>query len=167
MAAKLIEAVKSSGVETTRISTSGLSVDPQFDERDEADIPAILGYIARNDLTIELANIAEGGRLVSLLFEQGGNRVNGPYFGVRDELAIQRRAERQAIAQSREEAENYAEALNMRMVQVTRVFDRKFRDEGSNRSIIVTGSRIADTPIEPGTLTYTATIHAEYLLAPR
>lgn len=168
LAGKLIEAVRASGIRIAHMQTSGLDVDARFAEdrdNEEDSPPQILGYVARNMLEVELAEVAQAGELISLMFEAGGNEIRGPYFSLRDPTPVQRRAEQAAIQQAREEAENYAAALGMRVSRVLRVFDRNFRadDDGA---IIVTGSRIRPTPIEPGEITYTATVHVEFLLEP-
>jgi uncharacterized protein YggE len=168
LAARLIDAVRNSGLRVGRLKTSQLTVTPRFagNRRDDEAPAQILGYVARNQLNVELAQIDQAGALISRLFEAGANEIRGPIFSLKDPAPAQRRAERAAIVQARAEAENYASALGMKVDSVIRLFDRNFRDRADS-TIVVTGSRIQPTPIEPGEITYEATVHAEFLLEPQ
>lgn len=170
LAARLIDAVKASRLEVARLSTTNLDVNARFsgnrdDSLDNAQVPRILGYVADNTLEVELAQVDQAGDLISLLFEAGANEIRGPSFTLADPRPARRRAEQAAIAEARAEAESYAGALGMKVVRVVRVFDRDFRD-GDDDRIVVTGSRIRPTPIEPGDVTFTAIVHVEFLLEP-
>jgi hypothetical protein len=169
LAGRLIEAVRKSGIRIKELQTSRLSVRARFADdrrRDDNRPPTILGYVAENALSVELADVAQAGHLVSLMFEAGANEIRGPWFQLRDPVPVQREAVRVAIRNATAEAENYAQALGMKVSRVLRVFEREFRDEESD-AIIVTGSRVRPTPIEPGEVEITATIHIEFLLEPK
>jgi uncharacterized protein YggE len=170
LAGRLIQAVKASNIRIARLQTSDLEVRPRFAEtknQDDDDTPPrILGYVAHDTLEVELSEVAQAGNLISLMFEAGANEISGPQFSLRDPAPAQRKAEQAAIAAARAEADSYAAALGMKVSRVLRVSDTGFGDNDRN-TIVVTGSRVAATPIEPGDVTYTATIHVEYLLEPR
>lgn len=171
LAARLIAAVKASGLEIGELNTAGLDVNARFardpdDALEVGELPRILGYVATNRLDVELSEVAQAGELISLMFEAGANEIHGPSFTLADRRPAQRLAEQAAIAEARAEADNYAAALGMRVVRVLRVFDRQFRDDSDDR-IVVTGSRSRPTPIEPGDVTFTATVHVEFLLESR
>jgi uncharacterized protein YggE len=168
-AQRLIDAVKTSGIPLGELQTSELTVTAQFAEadRDQDDsVPVITGYVARNTLEVELTDVATAGQLISSMFEAGANGIRGPSFGLRDPVPAQREAERRAIAAARAEAENYAAALGMRVVRVLRVSDRRFQEPDDGTTIVVTGSRIRATPLEPGDVDYVSTMYAEFLLEP-
>lgn len=56
----------------------------------------------------------------------------------------------------------------MKIVKTVRVFDTQLSNDSRNSSaIVVSGSRIKVTPVEPGKVTYSATIQAEFLLEPK
>jgi uncharacterized protein YggE len=166
LAARMIAAVRTSNLRVAQLQTSNLSVNPQFAEEDNraaAGPRRIIGYVSFNTLRVELAEVAQAGDLISLLFEAGANSIGGPTFTLRNPVPAQRRAEQVALAEARAEAENYAAALNMKVSRVVRVSDRRFADRTDN-SIVVTGSAIRPTPIEPDNLTLSATVNVEYVL---
>jgi uncharacterized protein YggE len=166
LAASLIDAVRKSGLRVGGLKTSQLTVDPRFAEPRRDDAPTrIMGYVARNQLDVEIAEVAQAGSLISLLFEAGANEIRGPVFGLRDPAPMRRAAERAAIAEARAEAQNYAAALGLKVARVVRVFDRNFRDTDDG-SIVVTGSRVRPTPVEPGEISFETTVNVEFLLTP-
>ncbi|WP_164549738.1 SIMPL domain-containing protein [Altericroceibacterium xinjiangense] len=171
LAGRMIGAVKASGIPIGTLQTASLSVNPRFAgnrNRDESEeqAPRITGYIARNSLEIELVQVAQASELIGLLFEAGANEIRGPVFSLRNPTPVQRQAERAAVAAALHEAQNYADALGMKVSRVVRVSDRSFRSD-ERQMIVVTGSRIGVTPIEPGEITSEVTVHAEFLLQPK
>jgi uncharacterized protein YggE len=176
LAARLVEVLRSKGVEPRDARTSELSVEPRFEEltpegqqRRELENrrPRIVGYVANNRLELRLRDLARASELIDALFGAGANYVRGPNFSLSDPSPAQRLARRAAVATAREEADTYAEALNMRIVRVLRVSERgEFEWEGGEQ-IIVTGSRIERTPIEPGELSTRVTVWIDYAMVPR
>jgi uncharacterized protein YggE len=174
LAGRLIDAIKTSNIPVSRLQTNNLSVDPRMAEQDtdgdgerDDEVPRILGYIVRNSLDVELADLSKASELMGLLFEAGANEIRGPAFTLRDPIPAQRRAEQAAIAEARARAENYAAALGMKVGRVVRVFDTEFTDgDPQGNRIVVTGSRIRATPIEPGEITVSARVNVEFLLEP-
>jgi uncharacterized protein YggE len=173
LANRLIEAVRASGIAARDVQTSNLTVDPQFEEGDrqraerEDRQPRITGYIARNRLHLTLRDLRRAPDIVDALFAAGANEVRGPHFGHSDPAPALRAARRAAVEAAREEADTYAEALAMRIVRVLRVSERSSFSDEDEGTIIVTGSRIPATPLEPGEISTEATVWIDYAMAPR
>jgi uncharacterized protein len=169
--ARLIAAVKGSGIALRSLRTSGLAVTPRFApallRQNDGEEPRIVGFVARNMIDVEMSDIATAGRLISLMFEAGANSVSGPRFALSSSVAARRAAERSAIADARAQAANYADALDMKVVRLLRITDATFREDRNGDAIVVMGSRIAATPIEPGQVETKVTLSAEFLLEPR
>ena len=173
LANRLIEALRGQGVAPGDIRTTRLRVEPQFEEREErrgAIRPRgrILGYLAQNGLSVRVRDLKRASAIVDALFAAGANDVDGPDFAHSDPLPARRAARRAAVAAALEEANTYAEALNMRVARVLRVSERGDfdEDEGGNY-VTVTGSRVQATPIEPGELRTEITVWIDYALVPR
>jgi len=176
LAGRLVEAIRTQGVQPNDVQTSELSVVPQLEElsneaADRAERenrqPRILGYVATNNLEVRLRDLAKGPDIIDAFFAAGANSVRGPRFSLAEPRPAERLARHAAVAAAREEAETYAEALNMRVVRVLRVSERGDFDWEGGESITVTGSRMRRTPIEPGELTTRITVWIDYALAPR
>ena len=174
LANRLVDALRAKGIDPRDAKTAELSVEPRFEEltadgreRGENGRPRIVGYVANNRLELRLRDLSRAPELIDALFSTGANYVRGPSFSLADPLPAQRLARRAAVAAAREEADTYAEALNMRVARVLRVSERgEFGTDGGEQ-IIVTGSRIRRTPIEPGELSTTITVWIDYALVPR
>jgi uncharacterized protein YggE len=170
--ARLLDAVRNSGIAVRSLKTANLEVRPRFAGPDrrgvDDDGPArIVGFVARNTLNVELDRIATAGPLVSLMFEAGANEIAGPRFAIKDPSDARRKAERAAILDARAQADNYAAALGMKVARLARITDSNFNEGRAMNEIVVTGSRIAATPIEPGEVEVKVTVSAEFQLEPR
>ena len=172
LANRLFDVVRTKGIEPRDARTSELSVDPQLEEMSEKDedrgrTPRILGYVATNKLELRLRDLSKAPDIIDGLFAAGANSVQGPKFSLADPAPAQRLARRAAVAAAREEADTYAEALNMRVSRVLRISERGGFDMEGGEYIVVTGSRIRRTPIEPGELTTRITVMIDYAMVPR
>jgi uncharacterized protein YggE len=173
LANRLIEAVQAKGVPPRDVRTSQLSVRPQFDERDgdradrEDGNARIRGYIARNSLELRLRDLSTAPQIIDGLFSAGANQVEGPAFSMTDPRPARAEARRAAVASALEEANAYAEAMNMRLSRVLRVSQRgDFESEDAN-TIIVTGSRMGAPPIEPGEIQTRVQVWIDYAMLPK
>lgn len=170
---RILENLKAKGIPFGDIRTEDFAVEPVMRRDDDGDRDAgaiIAGYKAKNELRITLRDLSRAGEMISAMYEAGANDVEGPYFSFSDPAPVIRAAERAAIAEARAEAENYAAALGMRVVRVARVHDREVdyeEEEYGSGVIVVTGSRIIPTPIEPGDLEVTAEVQIEFVLQPK
>jgi uncharacterized protein len=170
LAERLIEAVRAAGVEARDVRTSDLSVRPRVkggEDDDEAARPRILGYLARNSLSVRLRDLARTPEILEALLEAGANEVDGPTFRLADPKSALEAARRDAIAKARAEAETYSDALGMRIARVLNVSERR-EDYGRGGEIIVTGTRRNNgPPVEPGELATEVTVWIDYALAPK
>ncbi|HEX4738923.1 MAG TPA: SIMPL domain-containing protein [Allosphingosinicella sp.] len=173
LANRLLDAVRGQGVAPKDVQTQELSVRPQFDRTDETRAsetgrpPRIVGYIATNNLTLTLRDLGKAPDIVDALFEAGANNVQGPNFSLSHPEPAQAEARRAAVAAARAQADEYASALGMRVSRVLRVSERgAFEQEARNGTIMVTGSRIPRTPLEPGEITTRITVWIDFAMVP-
>ena len=175
LANRLVDVVRAKGVEPRDVRTTELSVDPQLEELSddaaeraerEGRAPRILGYVASNKLELRLRDLAKAPDLIDALFVAGANSVRGPAFSLADPAPAERLARRAAVAAARLEADTYAEALGMRIARVLRISERGEFDSDDGY-IVVTGSRIRSTPIEPGELTTRIRVWIDYAMVPQ
>jgi hypothetical protein len=174
LANRLLTAVRAAGVQPRDIQTTNLSVTPQFaPNREEPDgemdaVRTITGYVARNTLSLRLRDLSKASEIVNALFEAGANEVAGPRFSLSDPAPAVRAARRAAIADARLQADTYAEALGMKVARILRVSEREaFHTDEEGSSIIVMGSAIRPSPLEPGEVSTTGTVWIDYALVPR
>lgn len=170
LANRLLEAVRASGVQPRDVQTAQLSVAPQF-ARDspgsDDSIRRIIGYVARNRLNLRLRDLSKSPDIVNALFEAGANEVVGPHFAHQNPAPALKAARQDAVAEARAEADTYAEALGMRISRILRVSERQSFENEDNGYIVVTGSRIPSTPLEPGEIQTRVRVWIDYALVPR
>jgi hypothetical protein len=171
VANRLIETVRARGVEPRDVRTTGLRVTPVFEPRSSEDNDdeqgrRIIGYTARNNVELRLRDLTRAPELLDAALQVGANNVEGPRFSLSNDRPAILRAQQDGIRLAREEANNYAQALGMRVSRVLRVSERG-RHSGSEESIVVTGSRIRLAPIEPGELATEVTVWIDFALAPQ
>jgi len=173
LAERLIAAVSAAGVEARDVRTAELSVQPRFERGDEdaADsegrAPRIRGYVARNTVELRLRDLGRAGDIIGSLFQAGANEVNGPRFSLANPAAAEAAARRAAVADATAEANSYADALGMRVARVLRVSQRGDFDMDPRGEIIVTGSRIAGTPVEPGEVRTAIRVWIDFAMVPK
>ena len=172
VANRLLQAVRASGIEPRDVQTSQLTVSPQFarEERsgnDEDNVRRITGYLARNRIHLRLRDLSRAPEIIDALFEAGANEVQGPSFSLQDPAPALRAARRAAVAEARAEADTYADALGMKVARVLRVSERGSFDSEKDGYIVVTGSRIPSSPLEPGELRTRVRVWIDYAMVPR
>ena len=173
LAQRLVAAVRAAGIEPRDVRTSHFQVEPRFEggrnRGDEGGLPPrIVGYVVTNGLSVRLRDLGNAETLIARLFEAGANSVRGPVFTLADDREARRSAERRAIEQARAEAENYAAAVGLRVGRLLRVSDRRaWSGTQSEQAIVVTGSSIRPTPIEPGEIETRAVVYVDFALVPR
>jgi uncharacterized protein YggE len=130
----VVAALKRSGVAERDIQTSSLSLQPQYYypqrerparepsgavvEPAEPQAPRIIGYEARNSVTVRVRRISDMGRIIDTLVGAGVNQVDGPYFTVENQEAAADEARAEAIKNARTRAELYARAAGLRVARI-------------------------------------------------
>ncbi len=146
----LIQALRRAGIAERDIQTANVSVYPQ-QVYGEGQPPRITGYQANNTVTAKVRNIDNTGRVIDAAVGAGGNNVNGVSFSYQDPDAQLNAARRDAIANARERAALYADALGLRVHRVVAVSEGGgFRPPIVPMAMERMQAADASTPIAPG-----------------
>jgi uncharacterized protein YggE len=171
LAGRLIETVRGRGIEPRDVRTTNLEVTPVFERRpnqdDDEEGRRIIGYMARNTVELRLRDLNRAPELLDAFLQAGANSVSGPRFSLSDDGPATMAAQREAVRLAREEAENYARALGMRIVRVLRVSERGRQIGDGYATIVITGSRVRLPPVEPGELETRVSLWVDFALAPQ
>jgi uncharacterized protein YggE len=181
---QVIAAIRQSGVAERDIQTSALSVQPQYyqprervrqpdgsvTEPPEPTPPRIIGYEARNTVTVRVRRLADMGGMIDALVAAGANQVEGPYFSVDQPSAAGDEARADAIRAARHRAELYAREAGYRSARILTI------SEGGGyypvaRDIVVTGyagGAMAPppppAPVQPGEMTIGVSLSVQFAL---
>jgi hypothetical protein len=116
---KVTAALKKHGVADKDIQTSGLSINPRFDQNGQH----ITGYDVTESLAVQLRNLKDAGSAISDATAAGGNdtRVDGVSFDIEDNAALLNAARDAAFADAKSKAEEYAKLSGRSLGKVSQI----------------------------------------------
>jgi len=122
----VIKSIRAAGIADKDIGTSGLSVEPLYEQpptRDDgSQAPAkLIGYEVTNQLRIVIRDLAASGALLDKVVGAGANQVNGIAFDLADRQKPSDAALQAAIAEARRKAGLMAGAAGVRLVRILSV----------------------------------------------
>lgn len=82
-----------------------------------------VGCVATQQLTLRVTDLPELDALLATLFSAEPDRLSGPSWRLADESAATGEAQRKAVADARERAQAYADALGARLGALIRIAD--------------------------------------------
>ncbi len=109
---KVLQALKTAGLEAKDVQTSRLSLQPQS-APNRAGPPAIVGYRASNRVTIRVRDVGKVANVIDTLVAAGANDIGGINFMVSQASKLLDEAREQAVADARRKAEIYARAAGV------------------------------------------------------
>lgn len=126
--AKVIAALKRSGIAERDIQTSNLSLNPIYADQSrqpasplEQQPPQIIGYQANNTVSVKQRNLADFGKVIDTLVSAGANQVNGPSFQVEQPDAALDEARVEAVKKAKTRADLYARSLGLKVVRLVSI----------------------------------------------
>lgn len=148
---RAVKAVAGTGAE---VRTSGYSLIPQRIYK-ENQPPTIVGFEARNSVTVTLSDLTRVGAVIDAASQSGANDISGIAFTLRKDRTARDQALGEATRVAIGKAQVIAQALNGRVVRVVEV-----QEEGLVRPLPMYEAQVdtmrarvgAATPIEVGTL---------------
>ena len=155
----VVRALKAAVGAGAEIKTSGYSLQPQRVYK-ENQPPSIVGYEARNSVTVTLADLTRVGAVIDAASQAGANDVAGISFTLRKDRPARDQALAEATKEALAKAQVIAGALGGRVVRIVEV-----QEEGFERprpiaydNIQTMRAQSVATPIEVGTLDITSRV---------
>jgi uncharacterized protein YggE len=152
--ARVIAALRKSGVAQADIQTSDVSLSPRMNDNGEA----ILGYTASNTVTATIRKIGDAGDIVDAAVGAGANQVFGPNLLASDQNAAYRNALKGAVANARAKAETLAAASSSTLGRITAIVE----GGGAMPMPVAVGAKDSSVSIEPGTQRIEATVSVTF-----
>lgn len=166
--ARVIAALKSAGVAERDLSTSSLSLSPQY-RYVENRAPVVTGYQASNTVSVRFRDIARSGRVLDALVAQGANQIDGPALSLDKPEEALDEARTRAIAVARARADLYARAAGLRVERIASI-DENGEDAGGPpppmpyRARMAAADAAPPTEVLPGDTDVTVTLAVRFLL---
>jgi uncharacterized protein YggE len=159
---KVISALKQAGIVDKDIQTVAFSLTPTYqDSKDPAKPPILVGYSARQSISVTVRDVSAIGKMLDLAISSGANEMGGIYFGLSDAKAQQ--AQSQALDLAVKDANSKAQAI-AKSAGVTLVGPISINLGSSYQPVRVGLAEAAaqPAPIMPGQLQYTINVQINY-----
>lgn len=173
-AGAILEAVRRLGIPADRIQTSELNLGPVYGQGQpdrEPQEPRIVGYQASNVVSVQVEQLDKVGPVVDAGLAAGANRLDGVFFGLRDDRRARAEALTRAVEEARVKADALARALKVRLVRILEVAEgglmvsppQPFMKAGR---MAMESAAMADTPVSPGQVGVSASVTVRWEIAP-
>ena len=162
----VFDELEAAGIPKKNITTSQLSLQPQYDYRDRQR-PTIKGYEARNTVSVKSDDIEQVGPMLDALVRAGVNNINQVQFSVKDPKAALDKAREDAIREAREKAESMANAAGVKLGPLLSMNEN---NRGNMpQPVMMRSARMemsdAVTPISAGEQTMSVSVNLSYGIA--
>lgn len=158
--AALMAALKTAGIDTRDIQTSGFSVNPQYvypnNANGDATPPHISGYTVQNAVAVKIRKLDSLGTILDDIVTAGSNTINGISFSVDDPDKLLDEARKAAFADAESKARIYADAANVGLGPVQSISENA-GNPGMPQPVMFKAMAAADrapVPVAPGQLTF-------------
>jgi uncharacterized protein len=156
----VINALVDAGVDRKDISTSEVSLQPQFSGAPD-NPQAIVGYRASNSIDIKIRQLDAASRALALIVSSGGNatRINSVNYSIEDDSQLVRDARSRAFSDAQERAQQYAQLSGSDLGKVISISETQGTTPPQPLPS-TRGAEMAAVPLEPGqqTVGFTVTV---------
>ena len=106
----VIDALVDSGIDRKDISTTNVTLQPQFGGGDN---PTIIGYQASNSIDVKIRKLDSASQALALIVSTGGDatRINSVNYSIDDDSQLVKDARPRAFDDAKDRAEQYAAAV--------------------------------------------------------
>jgi uncharacterized protein YggE len=142
----VIDALVASGIDRTDISTTQVSVQPQFGADGAAN--TITGYRASNAIEVKIRDIGKASQTLTLMASTGGDatRINSVSYSIEDDSDLVRDARAAAFNDAKSRAQQYAELSGLDLGEVISISE----ESGSTPPRPMPRAAMEAVPLEPG-----------------
>ena len=159
---RLIEGLKSAGIEARDIQTTSFNVEPRYEQTRDGRSPSIIGYRVHNQVRITARDIGRLGQVLDQAVTLGANQIGGIQFEVSKAETLKDDARRAAMANARRRAELFAQAAGVELGEVLRIEEDV--QEGPRPVPFARTLAAEAVPIERGTQALEATVSVTWAL---
>jgi uncharacterized protein YggE len=165
--ARVVKALKAAGVADRDVTTSNVSLSPQYRYADNQP-PAITGYQASNSVSVKFRDIARSGAVLDALVQSGANQIDGPSMSIASPDSALDAARGDAMKRARARAELYARAANLHVERIVSINEAGENDGGSPHPPVFMARMAAQqdsaTTVMAGETDVSVTLQVRFLL---
>jgi uncharacterized protein YggE len=166
---KMLDAIRSFGVEAKDLQTSGLSLEARTyrpEKPSPTDRPRVIGYTAANEVTVRVRDLVKLGDLLDKVTVAGANRIDGIAFIVSNQESLLDEARRKAVADAKNKADLYAGAAGFTLGKVMSLTEESVPSpRPMARTMAMSAAAAAPVPVEAGEMTLSVRVRVVWSLA--
>lgn len=162
--ADVLASVKAAGIEPRDVQTSSISLSPNWDHT-RSGPPVVNGYVASNQLSVRVRDLAELGGLLDRVVGDGANTMNGLSFAVAEPRPLEDEARTAAVKDARAKAELLAAAAGVTLGPVISIAEAgSFAPPGAMMRTMADESAMA-VPVAAGEIEYRISVSVVFGIA--
>lgn len=165
----VLEAVRRQGVDAAQLQTRAVQITPEYQYPREGGRPTVTGFVARNEVAVEVRDLTKIGALIDAALAAGATTVAGPHFSLANPDYARQQALDQAVQRAMSDARVMARAAGVRMGQVLEIASESGGTEVAEPSMArmrVAAADVAPTPVESGLITVRANVRLKVAVFP-
>jgi uncharacterized protein YggE len=158
------------GLTDRDIGTLGYSLRPQYVYPGDGRPPSVVGFVANNLVRVRTRDLSRIGPIIDAAIRKGATGVSNISFSASGEADIRRAALSQAVANARRDAEAMATAAGGSLgdlIELTNESVQYFRQSPQPMVMMEARAAVADTPIQAGEQSISASVTARWRFVPR
>jgi uncharacterized protein YggE len=144
----VIDALVASGVDRKDISTTQVSLQPQFAGGDST---TIIGYRASNSIDVKIRKLDSASQTLALIISTGGDatRINSVNYSIEDDSQLVKDARSRAFNDAKDRAQQYAQLSGLDLGKVISITESGGATPPTPMPYS-RGAEMASVPVEPG-----------------
>lgn len=166
--AAIKQALLDAGVEESEINTDSINIYANYDYSDNTEV--IVGYTARNSLSVRTTDMDNVGSLIDAAFAAGANTLDNVQFTVQDDTQAREQALTMAVEDARRKADVLASAAGLQVASIesiseggVSVYD-SMRNYAADTVMAAEESGGAGTLVQAALVSVDATVSMEFEL---
>lgn len=161
----VINALVGAGLDRKNISTTQVTLEPQYNRPEPNGTAAITAYRATNGIALKIHPTDAASKLLALVVTTGGDatRVSSVSYSIGDDSQLVKDARARAFQDAKNRAEQYAQLSGMRLGAVLSISETGGAPTAGGPAAPPRGMA-APVPVEPGQQTVSFTVTAVWEL---
>ena len=146
----VIDALVGSGIDRKDISTSNVSLQPQFAGGDST---TIIGYRASNSIDVKIRKLDSASQALASIISTGGDatRINSVNYSIDDDSQLVKDARARAFNDAKDRAQQYAQLSGLGLGKVISITESGASTVPPSPPVpTFKGAEMAAVPVEPG-----------------
>ena len=161
--AAIKQALLDAGVEESEINTDSINIYANYDYSDNTEV--IVGYTARNSLSVRTTDIDNVGALIDAAFAAGANTLDNVQFTVQDDTQAREQALTMAVEDARRKADVLASAAGLQVASIERISEGGVSVYDSMRNYAADTVMAANESGSAGTLVQAALVSVDAMVS--